>query len=84
MHIELERTPQGCPECGPVASVKDRDLVQLVDLAVFGRPTKLLWHKRRLRRSLEFTPLIVGQKYPAGNRWRSSPRSTTITIHTQL
>ena len=34
VHIGLERTPQGCPECGPVASVKDRDLVQLVDLAV--------------------------------------------------
>ena len=48
VHIELERTPQGCRECGVVAAVKDRDLVELVDLALFGRPTRLVWHKRRL------------------------------------
>ena len=63
VHIELERTPQGCPECGPVASVKDRDLVQMVDLAVFGRPTKLLWHKRRLRCLEEACP--TGSLLPA-------------------
>ena len=39
VHIELERSTQGCPECGVVANVKDRDLVELVDLALFGRPT---------------------------------------------
>jgi transposase len=48
VHIELQRTPQGCPDCGVVAYVKDRDLVELVDLALFARPTRLLWHKRRL------------------------------------
>ena len=48
VHIELERTLQGCPDCGVVASVKDRDVVELVDLALFGRPTRLVWHKRRL------------------------------------
>ena len=38
VHIELERSRQGCGECGVIASVKDRDLVELVDLALFGRP----------------------------------------------
>jgi transposase len=29
------------------AQVKDRPIVAFVDLPVYGRPTKLLWHKRR-------------------------------------
>ena len=48
-HVELPRTFQGCPECGVVAQVKDRDVVELVDLPVYGHPTRLVWHKRRLR-----------------------------------
>jgi transposase len=37
----------GCPRCGVLARVKDRCRVELVDLPVFGRPTRLVWHKRR-------------------------------------
>lgn len=48
VHIELERAPQGCRECGVGAPVKDRDLVGLMDLALLARPTRLVWHKRRL------------------------------------
>ena len=29
--------------------MKDRRLVELVDLPSFGRPTRLVWHKRRFR-----------------------------------
>ena len=36
--------------------MKDRDLVELVDLALFGRPTRLVWHKRRLRCGEEVCP----------------------------
>ena len=31
-----------------VAQVKDRDVVELVDLPVYGYPTRLVWHKQRL------------------------------------
>jgi len=48
IHFESKRVDVGCPECGVVAQVKDRPLVTLVDLPVNGRPTTLVWHKRRL------------------------------------
>ena len=47
IHFESKRVDVGCPECGVVAQVKDRPLVTLVDLPVNGRPTTLVWHKRR-------------------------------------
>jgi transposase len=47
VHFESRRSVVGCPECGVVASVKDRPLVTLVDLPINGRPTSLVWHKRR-------------------------------------
>jgi transposase len=72
VHIELERTPQGCPECGVVASVKDRDLVELVDLALFGRPTGLVWHKRRLR--------CLEAACPKGSWTEQDPRIATMNL----
>jgi len=48
IHFESKRIDVGCPECGVVARVKDRPLVTLVDLPINGRPTTLVWHKRRL------------------------------------
>ena len=39
----------GFPGCGSVAVVHDRMVVELRDLPVFGRPTRLVWHKRRYR-----------------------------------
>jgi transposase len=47
VHFESRRAVVGCPECGVVARVKDRPLVTLVDLPINGRPTSLVWHKRR-------------------------------------
>ena len=47
VHFECRRVDVGCPECGVLARVKDRDLVSLVDLPMNGRPTRVVWHKRR-------------------------------------
>lgn len=40
-------TPE-CPECRERAWVKDRPVVELVDLTCFGRPVTLRWRKHRL------------------------------------
>lgn len=38
-----------CPECGVVsATVKDRPLMRLKDLLIFGQSVELWWRKRRL------------------------------------
>ncbi len=37
-----------CPNCGERAWVKDRPVVELVDLTGFGRPVTLRWRKYRL------------------------------------
>ena len=47
IHVETKASLVGCPRCGVLARVKDRSAVELVDLALFGRPTRLVWHKRR-------------------------------------
>jgi len=48
VHVELRSSRTGCEACGVFAWVKDRPVVDLVDLPCFGRPTHVLWHKRRL------------------------------------
>ena len=47
VHFECRRVDVGCPECGVLARVKDRNRVSLVDLPMNGRPTRVVWHKRR-------------------------------------
>ena len=47
IRFECRRVDVGCPECGVLARVKDRHLVSLVDLPMNGRPTRVVWHKRR-------------------------------------
>ena len=37
-----------CPNCGERAWVKDRPVVELVDLTCFGRPVTMRWRKHRL------------------------------------
>lgn len=49
VHIELTKRTVGCESCGVVAHVKDRPVVELVDLSIGRRPTRLVWHKRRFR-----------------------------------
>lgn len=50
VHIETATGRPACPgDCRGEVVVKDRDIVELVDLPVFGRPARLVWHKRRWR-----------------------------------
>jgi transposase len=47
VHVETAGERPGCTGCGVFAQVRDRPVVELVDLPVFGRAARLLWHKRR-------------------------------------
>ena len=47
IHVETTGPKAGCPECGTVARVKDRSCVELVDLPIYDRTSRLVWHKRR-------------------------------------
>jgi transposase len=49
--IAIETTVEvvGCGSCGTRAESQDRMSVELRDLACFGRPARLVWHKRRWR-----------------------------------
>ncbi len=47
VHVETRGPRPQCPGCGGEVWVKDRRQVELVDLAAFGRPARLVWHKRR-------------------------------------
>src|SRR5665647_2662096 len=47
VHIEVRTGRPGCAGCGVFAHVKDRPVVELVDLPCFGRPSRLVWHKHR-------------------------------------
>jgi transposase len=49
VHVELDGPRPWCGRCGMAATVKDRPQVTLVDLPCFGRPTRLVWRKRRWR-----------------------------------
>ncbi len=47
IHVETVVRSVGCPSCGVPAQVKDRSRVELVDLPLQGRPSRLVWRKRR-------------------------------------
>lgn len=47
IHVETTATTLGCAGCGTRAWLKGQRPVALVDLAAFGRPAVLVWHKRR-------------------------------------
>lgn len=47
VHIELRDPSRCCPDCGQTGGWKERRRVELVDLACFGRPVRLVWHKHR-------------------------------------
>jgi transposase len=49
VHIESRTSRVGCASCGTPAAVKDRPLVELIDLPCFGRQARLVWHKHRWR-----------------------------------
>lgn len=45
--IEQPQRLTACRSCGSVATVKDRDRLELGDLPAFGQPVTLVWVKRR-------------------------------------
>jgi transposase len=47
-HIAQRNAAVSCSSCGMRPWVKDRPVVELVDLCAFGRPTRLSWRKHRL------------------------------------
>jgi transposase len=47
VHVETREPRPSCPSCGGEVAIKDRPLVELVDLAVFGRQARLVWRKHR-------------------------------------
>ncbi len=49
VHVESRLDQGWCHECGARAVIKDRPVVEFVDLPCFGRPTRLVWHKQRWR-----------------------------------
>ncbi|HUG84272.1 MAG TPA: transposase family protein [Euzebya sp.] len=44
--VETTATRTGCPTCGVLAAAHDRRTVHVRDLAITGRPTRLVWAKR--------------------------------------
>ena len=47
--VESRVDRPACAGCGTAARVKDRPVVELVDLPSFGRPARLVWRKHRWR-----------------------------------
>ena len=47
VHIETIAPRPSCRACSTMAWVKDRPVVELVDLPCFGRPARLMWRKHR-------------------------------------
>ena len=47
--IESTAMVEGCASCGVRAEAQDRMPIAIRDLACFGRPARLVWHKRRWR-----------------------------------
>ncbi|MBK5223014.1 MAG: ISL3 family transposase [Acidimicrobiia bacterium] len=55
--IETTADVVGCGSCGVRAQAHDRMPIQIRDLACFGRPTRLVWRKRRWRCREELCPV---------------------------
>ena len=45
--VETKERVVGCPSCGVIASGHGRSVVQVRDLPMAGRATRLVWRKRR-------------------------------------
>jgi transposase len=47
VHIETRSARPTCDGCGGSVRIKDRPMVELVDLPAFGQPVRLRWRKHR-------------------------------------
>ncbi len=57
VHVETCEQRPSCSGCGGDVTIKDRPVVELVDLAVFGRQARLVWRKRRWSCSASSCPV---------------------------
>ena len=64
--IESRATRPACPTCAEPAHIKERPAVELVDVPVFGRPTRLQWRKHRWS--------CLQRSCPMGSRMAQDPR----------
>ena len=56
VHIRRRMSRPGCEVCGGLLWSNGEREVELVDLPAFGRPARLVWHKRRWRCPLQGCP----------------------------
>jgi transposase len=54
--VEQPQRLTACRSCGSLATVKDRDRLELGDLPAFGQPVSLVWVKRRWSCPAELCP----------------------------
>src|SRR5207302_4804249 len=47
VHVETRGQRPSCDHCGATATIRDRPVVEFVDLPCFGRSSRLVWRKRR-------------------------------------
>ena len=47
VHVESRLESTWCQACGVRARIKDRPVVELIDLRCFGRAARLVWRKHR-------------------------------------
>ena len=71
IHVETRGGRPACPGCGGPVWVKGQRPVEFTDLAAFGRPARLVWHKRRW--SCPATTCGVGS-FTEEAAWIAAPR----------
>ena len=70
VHVETTATVAFYAGCGSRAWSKDRPVVELVDLACFGRPARLVWRKRRWRCPNSWCRVGSWTEDAPGHAWR--------------
>ena len=84
--VETRGSRPACLVCGGGVWFKDTDVVELVDLPAFGRPTRLMWHKRRwccpseACRARSFTEQAPAIAPPRGVLTDRAARWTTVQV----
>lgn len=71
VHIECRGSRPFCITCNSIVVIKERPVVDLVDLPAFGRPAHLLWHKHRFRCQ---DPMCPAGSWTEENRLIAAPR----------
>ncbi len=81
VHVKLQEPSRRCPVCGEAGVLKERRRVELVDLAVFGRPVR---SQRRLRTGLVDQPGRSDRSRSWGMTVRAGRFTSTSRTSTRL